>query len=548
MEKMHPFFGNTWDAASNVASMDPEECLLITQILEGLNPELDALVSYDLVRKFIALKYVVRTGKCSVTSIATTLERFLNWAFFVRRLSPLKMQSEDIIKFCEFYFEPPIGYLRTERICKRFTGVGALRYVNPNWKPFFLVPTKNADSVASVLRRFYKYISQTTTMTMTPPRGRLRDNSNSSEELLRVRALVGKYFEILKENMEAPVKRRPSHTSRNKQIFVFATCYLLEIPFAKLARFTRFFSMSSFSSKSNAWYLNLQNDEELIFRELSVEYINILREFRGSIGLDGMPSPDEIHPIFGSRRAIEHVWSSLPVFGFMNTTIGQHLRKLTSCSGKKGALDKLLLNKPGNTVHARLTKKTLRVAFDILEDREYPENFGRSSSPPPSLFTYQSENSRVVEFVDPILVRIKISKCIVGIGDNDLSAINMFVLYANSVEGKKNRYKVNAFEKLVLWCILIKGINVARLTDQDAMEFFDFCSTPPPHWCSNNSSRSNTEWRPFKLLTNEHSLNLRAARIVGWCSAVTQDLIDMAALGYNPFSEISTRLGSSKHH
>lgn len=554
MDKMHPLFGNTWDIESTAASSNPEECSIINQVLAHLNPDLDALTTYNLVRKFIAFKSNVRPGKTTVGLIATTMERFLNWAFFVRRLSPLKMQSEDIIQFYEFYLAPPISYLRTERLCKRFVGSGASRSVNPNWRPFY-IPPKSDHNVASILRRFYKYAAQITPIDMTLPRGRLRANSACPEDLLQDRIQVDKYFDTLIENTDPPIRSRSNRASRKKQVFVFATCYLLDIPFARLAKCTRFFSMSSFSKSGNAWNLNLQNDDEWIFRELPERYIMILRNYRSSVGLDGMPAPHEIEPIFVSRRAVEHVWGSLPVFAFMNATIGKYLRRLISYAEKDGPPGKSILDEPKSTAHARRTKKSLRVAVEIFDRRKRLETPRRSSCHPPSLFTYCKDNSRLIGFVDQKSLQTKIGKCLIRVDHDDVSTINMFALYANSERGKKNRYKVSAFEKLVLWCLLIKGIFVAHLTDRDAIEFFCFCSTPPPHWCSNTpkstgagSGRSSSEWRPFKILKNEKSMNLRAIRIIEWCSAVAQDLIDMAALGHNPFSELSNRLGSSKRH
>lgn len=367
--------------------------------------------------------------------------------------------------------------------------------------------------------------------------------------------MVEKYFEILVEGTEASVKRRPSKTSQNKQIFVFATCYLLEIPFAKLAKFTRFFSMSSFSEGSHAWQLNLYNDEEVIYRELPDRYIKILCEFRNNNGVEGMPGPSEVEPIFRSRRAIEHVWGSLPVFEFMNTTVGHHLRRVISFTDSGRATDDLAQKEPSKTAHTRRTKKSLRVATEIFEKQERSEVARRSSISPPSLFSYRQDNSRLVEFVDQNLVQIKISQCLVGLAASDISTITMFVWYANSGRGRKSRYKLSGFEKLVLWCLLIRGIDVVQLTDQDAIDFLIFCSAPPRHWCSNlptskgtGGGRSSTEWRPFKLMVNDNKMNLRAVRIVEWCSAVFQDLIDMTALGYNPFGEVSKRLGSSRHH
>lgn len=557
MDKMHPLFGNTWDAKSDEASSDPAECSLIKRVLVQLDPELDASITYALARKFIAFKSTVCSSENSAKPSAAVIERFLNWAFFVRRLSPLKMLSEDIIAFCEFYFSPPVSYLRTARLCKRFVGSGTSLSVNPDWKPFYMPSgqAKNVGRVISILRNFFGHASLSTPVNISLPRGRAGVAPTDSKEALGDDYLVERYFVLLIENTEDSVRRRPSRTSRNKQIFVFATCYLLKVPFAELSRYTRFFSMSSFSVDSNAWQLNLEGDEGLISRKLPGRYIEILRNYRVSCGLSEMPSPCEVEPIFGSRRAIEHVWGSLPVFEFMGTTVGQHLRRLTSSANRSSDSEGFVQDVPDKTAHARRTNKSLRVAAELLNKKELSRAPVRSLHSPPSLFNYHQKNPALIEFVNESLLHFKIQRCVGILSDSDTSTIQIFVRYANSVRGRKNRYKVRGIEKLALWCLLVTGFDIARLTKKNVMEFLTFCSVPPRNWCSNNTKstgletgRSSTEWRPFKLLVNETSLILRAVRIIDWCSAVTQDLVDMAVLSYNPFVEISKMLGSSKHH
>lgn len=136
---------------------------------------------------------------------------------------------------------------------------------------------------------------------------------------------------------------------------------------------------------------------------------------------------------------------------------------------------------------------------------------------------------------------------------SDVSTIIIFVRYANGDYGKVNRYKVRAFEKLVLWCVFIKGTHVADLTENEVLDFFHFCSSPPLHWCFTSpaavgADRSSAGWRPFNFLLTEDSLRLRSVRIVEWCSSVFQDLVDMSIVNFNPFNELSNLLLSPKRH
>jgi hypothetical protein len=557
METMHPFFGNTLNAQSPDASSNPDECRMINRVLAQLDPVLDAPIIYAHVRKYIASSGSIFSHVRSFNPRVAIIECFLNWAFFVRELSLLKMQSGDIVEFCAFYFAPPTSYRRVARSCKRFIGSGTSTSVNPHWKPFYLPPDheKNADKVVSALRGLFEYFSQHLPIKLTLPRGRAGVDFTDPENVSEDAILVERYFEILIDNTEIPVRRRPGCTSRDRQVFLFATCYLLNIPFALLAKSTQFFSMASFSVSGETWYLDLQSDEGLISRRLPDRYVAILKSYRISCGLSEVPSPSEFEPIFASWRIIRHVWTSLPVFEFMGTTVGRYVRRLIGITNKGERPATINQVSPGKVAHHRRTEKSLRVATDLFNEREVRTYSVRCCSSPLSLFSYSRGNSTRVEGADAKLISMKVQACLGTLEKSDIDTIRIFALYANSDYGKKNRYKVRGFEKLTLWCLFIRSVGIAELTDEDAEDFLRFCAAPPRHWCSNSikpnafaDGRSNPDWRPFKLMVNENALTRRAVRIIDLCSAASQDLIDLASLNYNPFLELSMRLGSSKRH
>ncbi len=558
MDKMHPFFGNMRDPKDTAASSDPRECFLINQVLTRLDPDLNAIENHDLVLRFIAFKSATHTSQRSAALLTTVFERLLNWAFFVRRVSLLNMQSEDIARFYDFYLATPADHLRTVRNCKRFISSKTSCSVNPDWKPFYLPrPQKRCAesivSVASALREFYKYACQHAPVKISVPRYRLGTASTSHEKTSSEGALLDRYFECLMCHSGFSIRRRFGRASRHKQIFLFATCYLLKIPFAILSKCTRHFSMSSFLETSEGWCLRLSNDEGVIERELPDEYINILLEFRASRGLSGMPSFNEIEPIFESHAGIKNVLKSLPVFDFMDKAIGQYLRSFISSANKSATAVVLVSEVPDDTVYDRRKKKSLRVAGEIYAAREPLYVPGSPYNPPPPLFTYHRNRARVLEFVDMKGLQDSISRQLKVLSGSDAAAINIFARYANGDCGKVNRYKVSAFEKLVLWCVFIKKTNVANLTENEVLDFFHFCSAPPLQWCITSlaavgADRSSAGWRPFKLLLADDSLRLRAVRILDWCSAVFQDLVDASVVSFNPFNEVATLLLSTKRH
>jgi hypothetical protein len=558
MDKMHPFFGNMRDPEGAAPSSDPRECVLISQVLACLDPSLNAIENHDLVLSFIAFKSATHTSQRSAALLATVFERLLNWVFFVRRISLVKMQSEDITRFYDFYMSTPTDHLRTVRNCKRFISSSTSCSVNPDWRPFYLPRAQqrcveSIVSVVSALRAFYKYARQCAPVNISVPRYRLVTGLTAPEETSSDNALVERYFESLMSSSKGSTKHRFGRASRHKQIFLFATCYLLEIPFATLSKYTRSFSMSSFSESPQGWRLHLYNDEGVISRGLSERYLKTLLDFRASCGFDGMPSSNEIEPIFGSHAAIKNVLKSLPIFDFMDEAIGKYLRRFISSVNKSAPAVKLLSEVPNDTAHDRRKKKSLRIAAEIFAARKPLCALVRSSNPPPPLFTYHQNSSRLLEFVDVMVLQVRASQHLKVLSDSDAIAINMFARCANGGCGKINRYKISALEKLVLWCIFIKGTNVVNLTENEILDFFHFCYAPPQHWCFTSPAavgpdRSSTDWRPFKFLLAEDSLHLRAVRIVYWCSSVFQDLVDTAVVNDNPFNEIAKRLGSLRLH
>ncbi|MNP19881.1 hypothetical protein D3C76_1124340 [compost metagenome] len=159
--------------------------------------------------------------------------------------------------------------------------------------------------------------------------------------------------------------------------------------------------------------------------------------------------------------------------------------------------------------------------------------------------------------VDVYAIATRVIFCIQEITHADVTTLVYFALFTNSISGRCSRLKIKAYEKLALWCIFVKGISIASLTENDAKQFYAFCVNPPLDWRSNgNESRKfldtrlfNHLWRPFKFLPEDIVAgSQRAGKIMEWCDAVQQELLSRGLIDSNAFRSVSREWWSLKHH
>jgi hypothetical protein len=97
----------------------------------------------------------------------------------------------------------------------------------------------------------------------------------------------------------------------------------------------------------------------------------------------------------------------------------------------------------------------------------------RCSIPPPPLFFCADGNNQKIEPVDTFELGATLSKYM-KLSHADIDTLVYFGAYANSDSGMRSRLKVRAYEKLALWCIFVRGISIASLTERDAKQFYLF--------------------------------------------------------------------------
>jgi hypothetical protein len=558
------FFGNHWDPLDLAPSIDSSESMLITRMIEHLDLILDAPECYALARGF--LRDGLPFSMCQAAALV--IEKYFIWCFFTAKVSPLRARIEDVWGFLDYYKKPPKSLMRNIGTCKRFIHTNDCTALNPKWRPYkdHLSEPRDYDYTRQVLNRFFAHIASRIGRTIHVRKETTSESHRQALSGEALRELANKYLTAFSEQNFDKVIRLPARrTSYEKKFFLLATCFLLDISYKDLSRESSFFSMACFSrNHQNTWRIRIQGKGMLIVRILPEAYVEVLYRYRAYLGLCQIPNQNELLPIFKSPHAVLHVLRSLPMFDFMAMT-PRMLLKSVARSSPHYAIDNLNLHMPYphdssiTQIEGQALRRIRRVKHiapqmynKILTEGEHL----RCSIPPPPLFFCADGNNQKIEPVDTFELGATLSKYM-KLSHADIDTLVYFGAYANSDSGMRSRLKVRAYEKLALWCIFVRGISIASLTERDAKQFYLFCVSPPSDWCcmanvqrkSSATHITSKHWRPFKILPEDIVVkSYRAGKIMEWCDAVQQELLSYGLISANAFRSLSHELWSLKLH
>lgn len=89
-------------------------------------------------------------------------------------------------------------------------------------------------------------------------------------------------------------------------------------------------------------------------------------------------------------------------------------------------------------------------------------------------------------------------------------------------------------ERLLLWCVYIRGITLSQLKAEDFTAYFDFLKNPPKEWCITRKElregRRSDKWRPFLGSLGQSGFNI-AVRVL---NSMMNFLVSANYLKFNP--------------
>ncbi|CRI57149.1 hypothetical protein CCOS191_2613 [Pseudomonas sp. CCOS 191] len=215
------------DLLSRLPVVSADESALLRHALSSLDSSIQAPEAYVSVRALIALKRYTYANQ-RIKEFASILEKLLIWCFFIRRLSPLSLDPADLEDFFSICRQPPKEMSRSKGYCKRFILVADKVCVNPQWRPFLGRSNHGLSDARerNALRFFYDYLKSQGLSDVVAKRSPALGKQNSSMNASKALDVLRRYLQALEDGEACSGKPRHSRASKEKQVFVFATCFL----------------------------------------------------------------------------------------------------------------------------------------------------------------------------------------------------------------------------------------------------------------------------------------------------------------------------------
>ncbi|MBD1590066.1 hypothetical protein [Pseudomonas typographi] len=466
------------------------------------------------------------------------MEKLLFWSFFVKVTSIKGLTITDIPEFLDFCLNPPSNWVCPRRTKRFIVELGVLK-ANPVWRPF--VKSVKPAWITTVLNRFFSANSNFARLVLCPlsssgiPKG-TQCYCDSAEQL----ALD--YLTMLKCHSVG-------NTVFERCLFLFATSFYLRISPRELFKYRELFTMQCFvfQGAGENWFI-ISTGNGMYRCELPDLYLEYFFRWRSLMGLPQYPEPTELAPIVmhSSLKNLPFLLPKLSAEGIAPWKIlSLFLFKCRVCNGKLTSRALSKKESAGRYKDRIIDKQITNSGIDDYFSTCKKVVDCTSPIPVPApLFNISRRTEILVQ--KEILVRslmlhnetVKVEICESGLS-----------LFDSLIRLKPGRLKLQAFEKLTLWSILICGKSPADLTTTETQDFYIFCLNPPPQWAGKLGEPrkllrseaaeflANPRWRPFlQIEAKKHLRVSRAGRIIGWCNGCFRQLVRSGSLRNNPFS------------
>lgn len=493
--------------------------------------EIDAFETYRLFAQHIN-RFSRRSN--AGERAARFLEKYLLWILCVAQKPLKELRLSDLREFSEFCNSPPHDWCGAR--APRFTERQSALEHNPDWRPF-IRPISIA--LSTDVYRLNKFMSEIS------PQLEFQLRISPSEHSVESQEPCVEQDEINAERyIEYVATFHRSNERMERSLLLYATCFYLNIPALELIANCENFCMACFrfsdTDKAKFSMRGVQNSYSL---EVPSPLIFYIKRYRTYMRLPLIPSCTEVEPLWSInnfKRFISRLPSmqELPYSPAITLKRAIRYRTNTNPHEARRNRNRVEANRLGRVHWERKSIARAKLLPEYSGARAYPEN---APSPPP-LFALVARETLIISselaesYVDknfPSHVR-----------ERALEALDMIRSYARL---NKERLKLAALEKWLLWAIYFTDKPISALTRNDAKDFLSFCLSPPASWRGesaqprfNSISRLsiNSYWTPFYVPEDswEKSI-LRSARIRGWCKSAYRKLIENNYKLLNVFNE-----------
>lgn len=289
---------------------------------DGYTPKLsDALFQdYQHAKNFL-LSY--RGSLDTFNSYRREIERYLQWCQLVADKTLKKVHRNDFEEFLDFCQAPPKTWI-TLKVEKRFVKQNGLREPNPKWRPFTvkvsksetkasIKPEKNNYALSekavrvlfAVISSFYNYLIQEE-YTLINPVLLIRQKSKyikKNQTVSVIRRLSEVQWGYVIETAEIMAHENPEKHART--FFIMNTLYGMYLRISELSATPRWTpTMGNFCRDSDGrwWFLTVGKGNKERKISVSIAMLNALKDYRKSLELPPLPSPNEKTPLIAKHN------------------------------------------------------------------------------------------------------------------------------------------------------------------------------------------------------------------------------------------------------
>jgi hypothetical protein len=553
-----PLFGQHASFADALASDNARECELVTLMLSKLDASLCAIESHRTACEF--LQIVAKTRRASLRNYKSVIEKMLLWCLMIRHKSLLDVDNSDLIEFFLFLELPADNWVA--KPTRRFIYSRQDVVVNKLWRPFRYVKN-NTKWCRPLVSHF-----------LVSMKSRLQEGLVIPKKVHLQEKIMPPNMATLESEALEYLKKISSYTSlrgrHEKKLFVFVCAYYLRVSLPEFAKLAPYIYMDDLSLLANGqWAVSVNSPERCIIENFPSEFTVYLNRYRSHLGLASGSVSNEHVALFSYKgwgdqpdsNTIYDWGVTLPRIHSLGISAPKLLRWLSSASEniqkQEGLIDSHKNKNLKDKLYFERAYRNIKKFGSLQRYSEVEkENSHRGCSPVP-IFKFPLLVNKIKWCVDFDSIYDLLRRCVDSdTYDEYVVAISGFLNFSCAMESSDSHLRSIAYEKYLLWSILIKKTPPSRMSESDAVAFFNFCASPPSYWISDVRARrfiktldpsildANPEWKPFFVDpgSDKDVSFVRAARIISWCSSTQDWLVSNDLVEKNIFRSLAVEL------
>ena len=292
------------------------------QTAEDFQPKLNEAYKKDYLQaKEFLLSY--RGSVDTFNSYRREIERFLQWCTLKADKTFSQIRRNDFEAFLDFCRKPPKSWIAL-KVEKRFSNKDGIRLPNPNWRPFvvkiskvetksgkepdkddYILSEKAFRALFAVIGSFYNFLIQEEYALVNPvlmirQKSRYLMKRQNVQPIRRISDLQWGYVLETAEIMESEDPNLHSRT-----LFMLKLLYGMYLRISELTASDRWTpTMGDFNRDSEGrwWFITVGKGNKERKISVSLEMLKALKNYRTSLGLSALPSPNEKTPLLAKHN------------------------------------------------------------------------------------------------------------------------------------------------------------------------------------------------------------------------------------------------------